>query len=331
MNTEYGSLELFLSYTPNHDVTIDLSTNILGVASFYAYDTDTQALAISLRIGSLYDAILDRTFIQVSSIIGTEIVDTSDYSCDLSVLDTAKIRIFFFNNRASVYLNNKWIYSYAFLSVSYLTDLVMSLIVNGGILTIEDIKVVELADGREAVYIDYEANTDSALYSIIQERPIEMYPGVERTFQFTYDSMKDDVPANNIRLYDETDSDVSQVSSDGLVYALDVTISIDLATAEELGLITKLYRLSDLDTGIRRAVEALQKKARQSQKRIHLEGRFDPRLELADVSTFNGLIITGTNRPITDRIILEEISMLLADGVYTSTQNGRRDVDNVPS
>jgi hypothetical protein len=84
-----------------------------------------------------------------------------------------------------------------------------------------------------------------------------------------------------------------------------------------------------LDTGIVRASSAIQKRARQSQYRIGTTGRFDPRLEIADVQVFDGIVITGTNTVINDRMIIEGISINISDGNYSQSISGRRDVDNV--
>lgn len=325
----YGSLELFFSYLPEFNVTVDLVTSVLGVSSFSPSDSDPIYEPVSLRIGSAYDATEDRMYFTIASYVGEEAAETCDFTCDKDQLDEYRIRVFFFNKRLSIYINNKWIYSYSLALVDYPDDIDMSLIVNGGSLTIEQINVVELCDGRDAVYVDYEANTDSALSSIIQERPIEMYPGINRTMQFTYDSTKEDVESVFIRRYEDSEQDNTGISSDGLVYALDVSISVDESTAKELGFITKMYRLSDLDTGISKAVKALQKRARQSRHKISITTRVDPRLEIADVYVLDGIIPTGTDTPIYDRVIVEDLSINLSDGINSMTISGRRDVDNV--
>jgi len=329
MNSNYGGLEIFFSYPPAEGLSVSLSTNIGGVASFREIDDEAEASNISVKISSEYDAETDKVFIIIESILGIETVDKEDFTCDLDSIEAFDLSIFFFNARISVYLNKKWVYSYNMYQVVYPVTMETSLIVNGDTATLTNIKNVEIPDGREAVYVDYESTSDNAFSSIIQERPIEIFSAVDRKAEFTYDATKNDVEGILIKTYEVTENDSRSVSSDGLVYAIDVGVSIDLWVAENLGLITRLYRLSELDSGVERAAAALQKRARQSIYQVGTTGRFDPRLEISDVLTLTGVILTGTQTPITDRVILEDISFSILDGSYRQNTNGRRDVDNV--
>jgi hypothetical protein len=222
-----------------------------------------------------------------------------------------------------------WVYTYSLSTVSYPITITQTLRADGNDITLSNLRRVELCDGREAVYVDYESNNDSAIGSIIQERPIESFPAVDRMVEFTYDATKDDRDAIKTTAYDDAEADNSQTSSDGLVYSMDVGISLDPFVAKELGLITRLYRLPELDSGVDRAVAAIQRRARQSRNKVGTTGRFDPCLEVSDVLVFDGVIVTGTNREINDRVILEDISFTIADGEYRQSISGRRDVDNV--
>jgi hypothetical protein len=155
-----------------------------------------------------------------------------------------------------------------------------------------------------------------------------MYASVDRSAEFTYNATKDEVDAIWVDSYSETQSDNSQASSDGLVYAVDVGISLDSYIAENVGLVTRLYRLSELDTGVERAAAALQKRARQAMFSVNLTGRLDPRLEVGDILLVNKTL-TSTNRVIADRVIVEDISITIVDGQYRQSIQGRRDVDGV--
>lgn len=325
MNTAYGTVELFFSYTPVEGETVTLATNITGIRSFAGVEELT-LLPISVSIGMRN---LGNDFIVVQTLLDDSVVDQSDFGYDVPLVSKVfDIRIFFFNARISVYMNDKWIYSYSLSTVSYPIAITQTLTANGNDITLSDLMRVELCDGREAVYVDYESNSDNAISSIIQERPIESFPAVDRATEFTYDATKDNVNAIKTLSYTDSITDNSQTSSDGLVYSMDVGISLDSFVAEELGLITRLYRLPELDSGIDRAVAAIQKKARQSRSKIDTIGRLDPRLEISDILIFDKLIVSGTNREINDLIIVEDITISMSDGDYRQSISGRRDVDN---
>jgi hypothetical protein len=326
MNTAYGSVELFFSYLPVEGETVTLITNITGIRSF-AGTEDLTLLPISVTIGMYNDG---DDYVVVQTLLGDEVVDQSDYFYDQTIADkTFDVRIFFFNARISVYLNDKWVYTYGLRTVSYPVTITQTLRADGNDITLSDLRRVELADGREAVYVDYESNSDNAISSIIQERPIESLAAIDRMIEFTYDATKDDRNALKISSYEDQVADNSQTSSDGLVYSMDVGISLDAFTAEELGLITRLYRLPELDSGIDRAVAAIQRRARQSRIKVGTSGRFDPCLEISDVLVLDGVVVTGTSRIVSDRVIVEDVTFSVADGECRQSSSGRRDVDNV--
>lgn len=326
MNLGYGGLELYFSYVPSVDVSILLTSNIEAYQSFSPMDDDTPLGLLSVRFSSVLDVDTNETFIVVSTEIDEVVVDQSDFSCNSETSSRFNIRIFFFNSRISVYLNNKWVYSYVVQKIEYPSVQLLFLTCLGDSIDITQVRRVELFDGRDAVYSDYEATADSAIQSIIQQRPIEIFSGVDREFEFTYDATKTDVVAHNINKYTEEVRNNSSMSSDGLVYAADVGISIDEWTAEHVGLITRMYRLSELDSGAERAAAALQKKARQSRTYITSTGRFDPRLEIADIHVYASIPLSGTGTQVENRSIIEDISMSLSDGNNSQTISGRKDI-----
>jgi len=326
MNTAYGTVELYFSYVPVEGETVTLVTNVTGIRSF-AGTEELTLLPVSVSIGMRNAG---DEYIVVQTLLDDAVVDQSDYWFEAPIVDKVyDVRIFFFNARISVYVNDLWVYTYSLSTVSYPITITQTLRADGNDITLSNLRRVELCDGREAVYVDYESNSDSAIGSIIQERPIESFPAVDRMVEFTYDATKDDRDAIKTTAYDDAEADNSQTSSDGLVYSMDVGISLDPFVAKELGLITRLYRLPELDSGVDRAVAAIQRRARQSRNKVGTTGRFDPCLEVSDVLVFDGVIVTGTNREINDRVILEDISFTIADGEYRQSISGRRDVDNV--
>lgn len=320
MNRSYGSLEVFLTYTPADSFEVKLATNILGRPSFGT--GKAQVAEINLQLGMHTNAIGNWAF-QITSLYGDIACDTSDFSSYLDTTYPTQFRIVFFNSRVSVYANNKWIYSYIFQDVKYQT-IPPTLDISSlyGAVTIDSIRRVELSDGREAVYADYESNTTSLIASVIQQRPVELYPSVDRSMSFTFDAELDPAPLYWVKSYDEAIQDNGNMSSDGIVYYADVGVAISQDTAEEVGLITKMYRLSELDTGAERAAQAFQKKALQQRHTATIKSRLDPRIQPGDVAGLNVTLATS-NRNIAKQVIVEDITIAMREGDFTMQVQGR--------
>jgi len=320
MMNKYGSLEVFFTYPSDTDKVIELVTNIQGLKQ---WNVGTAVLApISIKVTSTKDG-SDPVFIQVQTLINDVVVDQSDFSTYNTTETTFSIRIFFFDAFVSVNLNNKWIYSYAFAQIEYDEGNITAAVkLHGATTTITNLRRVELADGREAVYVDYESNTENGIQSIIQQRPILVQPAVGRALSFTYQAERDTINAVYVGRYTERHTLPSSLSSDGLIYGNDVSVSIDLETARDVGFITRLYRLPELTTGANAAAATLQKRARETMVQATVEARLDPRVMLSDVLNLD-LIVKGTNRHIEKQVIVENIQIGLRDGEASMTITGR--------
>ena len=223
-----------------------------------------------------------------------------------------------------MYCNDLCVYSYSLGGVSYPDVVTVSLKVTGpDPILFSDIRRVELKDQREAIYVDYEANTESAIQSIIQQRPIEVTAAVDRQVEFTYSAIKDSIDAIFVKTYSETLEDNLQMSSDGIVYYSDVGVSINDDTAEQVGFITRMYRLSELSSGAITAAGIYQKKALQKRNMVSISSRLDPRLEIRDILVFD-LTVTGTERNIVRSIIVEGIQIKTENGSCKMSVTGRK-------
>lgn len=321
MNRNYGSLEIFLTYTPTDNAELKLTTNILGRPSF-DIGKSAQA-AISLQLGLHTNGGGQYAF-QVTASYGDVACDSSDFSSYLDNMSTVRFRVVFYNERVSVYANDKWVYSYIYQDVKYQT-IPPTLDVSAlyGPVTIDELRRVELSDGREAVYADYESNTTSLISSLIQQRPVEVYMAIGRTADYTYDAELDAINSGKVYSYEEAIQDNSNMSSDGIVYYADVGVSISQDTAAQVGLITKMYRLSELDTGAEAATAAYQKKALQQRTTVTIRGRLDPRIQPGDVYHID-LIVVPTGYHVSKVVIVEDISIAMNDGSYQMTVTGRK-------
>jgi len=312
-----GTIDLsFTMISPTDGDSITLITDVLGIPQHL----ETAEGAISVNVLLEVDT---TSYIVTETRIGGVAVDTQTISIGIIAGIDFNIRIFIFDTYISVYCNDSCVYSYALNEVDYTTMTGLSLERTGSY-TIQNVQLREIPDAREAVFVDYEATTESAIQSVIQQRPIEINPEVNREINFTYDATKDNIPGHHITSYEDTEQDNLQMSSDGIVYYENVGVTINADTAKEVGFITRMYRLSELSSG---AIEAAAKYQRSAFQRRHQSSiamqRLDPRIEVRDVILID-LIATGTLKNIVDEVIVEDISISLTDGNYSTNISGRR-------
>ena len=320
MTTTSGGLEVFLNFTPAVGRIVWIVTDILALPAFTSLADPVDILKIRINLEEI-------SFVQYAAVytyIGADIVDKSNFALgDTSTLEFA-VRTFIYDENIAVYVNDVCVYTYTLGAASYPEPVAASIQITGGVaVAVSDINRTELQDQREAIYVDYEANTENAIQSIVQQRPVEINAGVGRELEFTYLATGDTLAAHHVKSYSNTLEDNVQISSDGIVYYADVGVSISEDTAEEVGLITRMYRLSELDSGAIKAASVYQEKALQKRNMGNFSGRFDPRLEIRDIYAID-LIATGTQRNILRSIIVESIQMRLEDGAYKMSITGRK-------
>ena len=318
----YGSIDVTMTFVPSTTKSVLLETDIQAITGY----TDIETGYGDLDVRIAYKTEGGDYYIVCSTEIDGVVVDTADYQLDDAAVTSIDVRIFIHNKAISVYVDEKWVYSYALAFVWYSADSVIAAILSvhgvGG-MTITNINRHELSDWREAVFVDYEANSESVIQSIIQQRPIEIMPEVENGIIFTYHAIKDTVVPNFVRAFTEQENTPSDVSSDGLVYAADIGISLYEEAAEQVGFITRLYRLSELDSGTVKAARVLQEKALERRHPASVDMRLDPRLELCDMLDLD-LVVTGTHTVISRDIIIEDLTLAIENGNFSMTASGRR-------
>jgi len=249
-------------------------------------------------------------------------VDCADYDLETASIDTLRFRVVLANSTVSIECCGVRIYTHTFRGAEW-PDIATAKIYSIDGIELSSVIVSELRDSREAVFIDYESNADSAIQSIIQQRPVQIFAEVGREVSFTYSAARNTAGAHHINSYSETTRDNAQLSSDGLVYYTDVAISISKETAEQVGLITKLYRLSELNNGALNAASRLQQVALEKRKSITIACRLDPRYQIADRLLINQ-VLTGTGTELSDDIIIEDITINIQNGNYSMSITGRR-------
>jgi hypothetical protein len=248
---------------------------------------------------------------------------------DYSVGAISFVRILFHDEFCSVYIDNAWVYTFSFAYIAY--PLVLNLemayfdgtTASTGTCYISNVVIQELCDWRDAIYIDLDTNAMNAIQSIIQSRPIEIVPRYDGALQFYYEpSSRSSVPIKNIKDYQRTKADSKSACSDAIVYYSDVNVLSDPDTAKESGLITRIYRFSELDHGAIRAAEVLQKKSRQNRIRHKFQGRINMALEVGDVAAVQYTTV-DTQQDVQENVIVESIQLTISNGDFFMIAEGR--------
>ena len=320
MTNPRGGAEIFYSYDhPVDYLTVKLVTNIKGVAQ-YQDPVFHGFKSIDLSFWTL--EIDGETHITCQVWLDGVLTDQSNFNLRCGLVESIHNRVVFSDMAISVYTNDLWVYTYCFVDTDWPGTVHIKARATGGDIALNVVSA-ELCDPREAVYVDYESTSDSALQSIIQQRPIQIFAQVDRANAFTYSATRDTVPAHHMTSYEEQTRDNNNMASDGLVYYSDVGINISEMTAEQVGLITKLYRLSELYNGAIEAARRMQQIALERRKIVNIACRLDSRLQIADRLLID-TVLTGTQTHITDEIIIEDITISLSDGSYSMRISGRR-------
>lgn len=313
-----GSCEIYLHYDSVETALLSITTNIKG-QKYFAPDTDFPQ-AIKVEIG--HEEFEGAYYFKFNIYYGITLAERLSFG-PVEKNDHFDLRVFLNNQFVSFYINDLWTYSYGYENMVYPEgDITVTLSATGDDLTLIDTRRVELADYREAIFVDYEQTSENAISSIIQQRPIEMYPEPGRSLAFTYASTRDTVNAKHIEKLQENIEDPSGMASDGLVYYSDVGIVLDAGVAEEVGFITRLYRMSEIDSGAMEAAEIIQNRSHEQRKRWNISARLDPRLEIGDIYSID-VIVTSTKRHIQKAIVVEDVSISMDDRRQSMNVSGR--------
>jgi hypothetical protein len=231
------------------------------------------------------------------------------------------VRILYSKNAISIYSDRLWVYTFLIEELLYPGTLTVSTWHEST--TLSNVTLHELCDWREAVYIDLETDGQSAIGSIIQERPVEHSPLPDGSIEYYYTKTRTTVSeVIDPRQYSLNKQSALGASCDAIVYGSDeVKTTSDSSLASQIGFSTIVHRFPNMDSGAIRASKMVQVKARQSLKRHNVSTRFDPRLEVGDMYVVS-FTASGTGRAISAQIIVEDISVSL-DKAFTMTVSGR--------
>jgi hypothetical protein len=307
-----GALDLRFT-TPNQDApawsTFRVRTNIL-------YDPEDTYGYVSITIsgGALY--LHFHRLDGGADLASTKLLDVSQYAY------AHDWRIYWHNNFISVYIDKEWVYTMMAEEITYPDSPIVDFYCDQS-KSITDITLVELHDWRQAVYTEADVNGLSLISSIIQERPIEMYVDSNGKLRFHYNIDPSAISFGGfIRSMDEIKAIRDAGGSDFIVYYKDVVTIVDLDFLEDFGFMTRVLRLSNLDTGADFAAKIISKRTRERQTVNRIRARADYRIEPGDVISIS-ITESGTGRVTSANLFCEAVSIQLRAGEITQVIHAR--------
>lgn len=221
-------------------------------------------------------------------------------------------RILFHEKNLSVFQNHRWVTTVTFDELVYADSVVIS--TESGGFDMLNVVVRDIAELREAVYIDLQTDGTEALQSIIQERPIEVTSLPDGSLQMYYEYTR---PSSTLALAPITHRVTNKIppdaASDAIVYGLKDVKTLQFAPfASILGLSTKLFRFPNLNVGAVEAAIRTLKKSFQRRKATSISCR--PQLgPLVGEKLTLDYTIAGINKAIFDEIIIESTSLAFSN------------------
>lgn len=231
------------------------------------------------------------------------------------------IRVVFHNEFCTVYVHDTWLHTFSFIYVYHPEEIDVYLSCNPDTIEITDVRLKELADWREAIFIDLETTGQNAIGSVILQRPLEIFPSSDGKLRFFYNVERDEVEVDFVHKYFRGESDNQASSSDAIVYFTRTGIVNDRICAQETGFITRLIRLPDLDNGAIPAAKKIQQMAREDGSKRRLSARLDARIEPGDIVTINKVANTTL---VDDSIVVESIGITVSDRDSSMEISGRK-------
>jgi hypothetical protein len=300
--TKYGAFDVrFVLPVLNPDVRVGPVVNVV-------YETNTND-ATAFVINRAAYALLFEAW---SYNLATGALVTMFEQCSLSgisVTSKHRLRIVGGNQMVSLYIDDRWMFTFSYTDCTWADTGTEMYMHASDLVNLENVVVSELNVGRNAIFIEMEHTSQSAIDSVLQERPVEAMPGNLGGIRFSYNAIRDlyQMPTHIIRYHKDRDVDVPSAASDAIIYYSDVAVIEDTKYEESDGFVTKIFRLSNLDADAILAGKILLRKMRESQRVHEVTIRADPRVECGDRVTL-AYYISGTGTYYVADFIVEEMN-----------------------
>ena len=271
---------------------------------------------------------------------GTEDPVYIDTSFDANLM--YEVRVLFHGTYCSVYLDDVWAATFSYAEendidgdytkvVTWPEQQIKLYMYSNQAATyqVNDILVTELFDWREAVYVESETNAASALGSVIQERPIENSPTIAGGMSFSYFLVRDNIEylptdaRNLINNHHSGKETMPSAGSDAIVIFADVDFAEFPNFADTEGFLTRVLKLSNLETGARKTAIIKLRKAWEHQWQHDILLSPDLRFQVGDRFIF-AYRLSGTGRYEQHTCIIENLNMHFTEGNYEMALDGYR-------
>lgn len=297
--------------TQGFDVTFDLpylanNQRILLVSNITGYVDGTTITCIGVEMISNYVyAVLTNASYTVQ-----ERIKIGEHTSG----QVHNVRIVLAKDAVTFYWDHSWAHTYFFYnptegveySVTYDKKVTTLRFYNSGTsVNLANLRITELQKTREAIYFEMDATSDSAISSIIQERPVDIIPLYDGSVKFTYGTnlianhapSSRDLPST-ILYTDNPSRGVSQAASDWIVYYEDVKAFRDPNYAAASGFHTRVLSLPDIENDeVSFMVYLMSKIFRENMARHQLSCRPDFHYEVGDVLGLS-YTVSGINQAI---------------------------------
>lgn len=256
--------------------------------------------------------------------------DTTIFQQDTTIGDGnlgIKYRVIFHEDALTILANGRWISTCVFDDVIYPEDVLNVQINSTTPITIENIRIRELGDWREAIYIDLETDAKSAIGSVIQERPIESYMNPDGTMEFWYDYTSGSVPYGFEPNQHEIDYSIPpDGASDAIINSADWAKTVQYAGfARTIGFATRLMRFPNLYSGAIKAAYITLKRMYEKSENHSITMRPDVSLRHGDVLLLD-YTTSATERHIQSNVVIEGVGISVSNGKAKMTIRGRKDL-----
>lgn len=249
-------------------------------------------------------------------------VEVFEYAC--SPAGAVEVRVMSHNKAISVTLNGMWAHTFWLAYVRHAVDPVVYLNASGAI-TVTDVRLVELYDGNEDVFIDVDGSSANALASTFGRRPIRTWPQYDGALCFGYDPPRAVVEARNVKRWGWTKGSSEHTGSDYLVFQREhVGLAVDFDALEDFGFVTRALRFPEQEHGAISAATKLQEQGRQEQLVYECAVLLLPALELYDVVDLYATA-SGALAGVEDNFIAEKVSVEVGSGKAGMTIEGRQE------
>ena len=138
---------------------------------------------------------------------GTYVLVRDKVSRDLAIFYAPNIttmgvvRVIFHNEFCTVYIDGDWLYTFSFDAVYYPEEPTISMRASGNI-TVTGIRLKELSDWREAIFIDMETTSQNAIGGVVLQRPVDIRQNYLGQMVFEYDPVRSSKAVEFIKEHD---------------------------------------------------------------------------------------------------------------------------------